>query len=401
MRTWWPAFDDATYVDQIPWDTFRTMRDEAPVAWVEEPDGPGFWAVTRHADVAMVSRENTLYSSEVGGTMIRDADPASLFMLRQMMLNMDPPRHTAHRLLVNRAFTPRRVQELKDRIAVHAAGIVERAVSLGDVDLVEDVSGELPLFVICELLGVPASDRKRLYSLTHRMHTTKVGENPEERRASVGAAMAEMLEYASALAEQKRREPGDDMVSALLAAEIDGERLSEIEYQLFFMLLFNAGGDTTRNLVAGGVLALLEHPEQLALLRSDDALLMPAVEELLRWVSPVIHFRRTLTADAVLGGQAMKAGDKLVVVYASANRDERAIERPDEFDITRSNNNHLAFGGGAHFCLGASLARMEIRLMFQELLQRTSSIERTGDPVRAASAFINTFEHVPVRLTGR
>lgn len=386
--------DPAQYADGPPHALFRRLRAEDPVHWHPERDGPGFWALTKYADVVQVSRDPATFSSHVGGTMIADALPPQLAMLRLMMLNMDAPQHTKLRMLVNKGFTPSAVARLHERIGDLAGGIVDAVVPAGACDFVADVAGELPSCLIAELVGIPLDDGRRLYRLTERMHTT--AQTPADRDDAEAAVM-EMMSYSHALREAKRARPGNDIASALLAAEVDGERLSDIEFDMFFMLLINAGGDTTRNLVAGGMLALIEHPEERARLRADLSLLPSAIEEMLRWVTPVVHFRRTATRDVELRGRRVAAGDKVVVFYSSANRDEEGFADPDRFDITRTPNEHVAFGGGgAHYCLGANLARLEIRALFEQVLARLPDIRLAGRVERLRSNFISGPRRMPV-----
>jgi len=384
--------DPDTFRNGAPHEFFRRLRAEAPVSWHPERDGPGFWALAKHADVVAVSRDHETFSSWAGGVMTPDLDPLALAMNRMMLLNMDPPAHTKLRNLVNRGFTPRQVARLEPRIRELASGIVAAVTPAGRCDFVSQVAGELPSALIAELMGIPIADGRRLYELTERMHSA--GDPEGTQRAA-----AEMLSYAAALRARKRAEPADDIASVLLAAEIDGARLSDIEFDLFFLLLINAGGDTTRNLVAGGMLTLLEHPEALAALRREPHLLPGAIEEMLRWCSPVMQFRRTATHDAEIRGQRILKGQKVVMIYPSANRDEEAFAEPERFDIRRAPNPHVAFGGGgAHFCLGASLARLEIRCLFHAVLEGLHEIDLDGPAPRLHSWFIDGPRRMPVRF---
>jgi cytochrome P450 len=382
------------YAEGPPHEQLRWLRRHAPVFWHPESTGPGFWAITRYDDVVQVSRDTT-FSSHAGGTMIDDPPPAFLAGMQLMMLNMDPPQHTKLRALVNKGFTPRMVVGLEGRVRDLARQIVDAVVERETFDFVTDVAGELPSYVIAELVGIPLADGRRLYALTERMHTATP--TPEGLADGQGA-FSDMMAYATALREAKATRPGADLASALLAAEIDGQRLSDVEFNLFFMLLINAGGDTTRNLVAGGMLALLRHPAALAALRADPALVPSAIEEMLRYQSPVQHFRRTATRDATIRGQPIAAGQKVVVFYTAANRDESRFPEPDRFDVARAPNEHLAFGGGGtHYCLGANLARLEIRAMFDEVLARLDGLELAGPVEWLASTFINGPRRMPVR----
>jgi cytochrome P450 len=384
--------DAATYRNGPPHALFARLRREAPVCWHPEPAGPGFWALTKHADVLAVSRDSATFSSARAGYMTQDMDPLAVAQSRLMLLGMDPPEHTRLRGLVNRGFTPRQVARLEPRIRALSASIVDAVAPRGACDFVTDVSGELPSLLIAELMGIPPADGRRLYELTERMHQTGAP-------ADTQAAVVEMLSYSAGVRSAKRAQPADDIVSALLAAEIDGERLSELEFDLFFLLLINAGGDTTRNLVASGMLALLAHPDQLAAVRADRALLPGAIEEMLRFVPPVVQFRRTLTRDVEIRDQKIREGEKVVMFYPAANRDEEVFDAPDRFDVRRAPNPHIAFGGGgAHYCLGANLARLEIRCLFEAVLERLHDLELAGPVERLHSWFIDGPRRMPVRF---
>lgn len=391
--------DKDIFVHGVPHDWFASLRRDAPVFWHEEADGPGFWCVTDYEDVVTVNRDNQLFSSSRGAVFMWDLPEADLEQQRLMMLNMDPPMHTRYRRLVNKGFTPRMVSELETKARERARAILDKVTPRGECDFVVDVAAELPLQVIADVLGVPQEDRHKMFDWSNRM----VGsDDPEYGVTEEEAQLAsmELFAYAAKLAGEKRGEAGQDLISILSEAEVDGERLTQLEIDLFFMLLTVAGNETTRNQVSHGLLALLEHPDQLERLRANRELLPGAVEEMLRWASPVMHFRRTATEDLTLGGQAIAAGDKIVIWYASANRDEKVFDDPMRFDIERSPNEHVAFGGGGpHFCLGANLARMEIRVLFEELLDRWSHLELAGEPTRLRSNFINGIKHIPLRFT--
>ncbi len=384
---------------RVPHEMFAVLRREAPVFWHREPKGgPGFWAITKHADVVHVSKQPKIFSSWRGGTNIFDLPQPELDQTRLMLVNMDPPQHTKYRRLVSQGFTPRQVARLEAHIRELASQIIDRVAPKGECDFVTEVAAELPLLVIAELMGVPVEDRRLIFDLSNRL----IGFDDPEFQTSMEdgkQAAAEMWAYAQELAERRRREPQDDLVSQLLNAEVDGERLTEMEFNFFFLLLAVAGNETTRNLISGGMLALFEHPDQKEKLLAHPELLPTAVEEMLRWISPVICFRRTATQDTELRGQKIREGDKVVMFYISANRDEEVFERADQFDITRSPNEHLAFGIGEHYCLGSNLARLEIRIMFEEILRRLPDIELAGQPRRLRSNFISGIKSMPVRFT--
>jgi len=407
------VFDPRVYADGVPYERFAHLRAITPVAWHEEravlgwPAGPGFWAVSRHRDVRHVGRTPSAFSANLGGTQIRDVAPADLSFIRENLLNLDPPAHTRVRRIVNEGFAPRNVRALEPKIREHARRMVEELLPRGECDFAEDIGAELPLVTLVEVMGVPLSDRRLLLDWTNRvigyqdqefagMPRDPVTGAPINPRSK--AALADMFEYAHALAGHKRKHPNDDLISKLLQAEVDGERLSDQELENMFFLFTIAGNDTTHSAIPGGMLALMENPGQLAALLDDPGLLPSAVEEMLRYAPPVIHFRRTATRDVELHGQRIRAGEKVVVFYVSANRDEEAFAEPDRFDIRRTPNDHVTFGAGPHFCLGNALARLQMRVTFEEVLPRMADMELTGPVQRLRSNFINGIKHMPVRF---
>jgi cytochrome P450 len=370
---------------------YAWLRDNDPVHWHEEPDGPGFWTVTRHEDVKTVGRNAGLFSSRP--TIMIDDRNATDLDDHTMMLTMDPPRHTQYRKLVSPRFLRRAAGRMRPGIERLAAEIVDGVADRDDFDLVEDVAGLLPSYVIAEMLGIPYQDGVELYRLTETLHA-----DPASQPDGAGmAAVVEMFNYANGVWNEKRAHPGDDLASALVTADVDGRRLDEIDFNLFFLLLIDAGGDTTRNLVAGGMDALLTHPDERERLTADLGLLPTAIEEMLRWTSPVIYMRRTATTDTDLGGRRIQAGQKVVMYYGAANRDPRAFDEPERFDITRMPNDHLAFGGGGpHFCLGSHVARVEIDAMFRQLLTRLPDLQKIGETEWLPSTFISGPKHIRV-----
>ena len=379
-----------------PWEQYAWLRANAPVYWHPETDGPGFWAITKHDDVRTISRTPRTFSSFEKGVMLPDPDEMGLMAQRLMMLSMDPPQHDRFKLLVSRGFTPKNAPLLRPRIEELAREIVESALAKGSCDFVSEIAGRLPSGLIAELMGMPREDGERLYDLTEIMHTNDDAVAPPHVKA---AAIGEMLGYAQSVADRKRTEPGDDLATLLVNAEVDGDRLTDGEFQWFFLLLVNAGGDTTRNLLAAGLQLLFDHPDQRErLLANPDALLGTAIEEMLRYASPVSHFKRTVMHDTEIRGQKLRAGERVVLFYGSANRDEDVFERPDEFDIGRDPNPHVAFGaGGPHLCLGMHVARVELAVMFRELLARMPHIEPNGPIERMHSSFIAGIHSMPVR----
>jgi cytochrome P450 len=378
-----------------PHDQFRWLREHAPVSWCEAP-GRGFWAVTRYDDVWTVDRDFQTYSSEPT-IMIADPPPeqGALMGPYKMMLMMDPPAHTAFRKLIRAEFTAPCARLRAERIAELARLIVDAVAARGECDFVADVAGEMPSFVIAELMGLPLSDGRELYKLTETIHTS-----PEALPPGAGAeAVAKMFEYGAGVIGEKRARPGDDLASKLLAAEVDGRRLEDAEFLLFFLLLVDAGGDTTRNLLAAGLLALMEHPDQLGWLTADlDARLAVSREELLRWTSPVIYMRRTARKDAELGGAKIREGDKVVMYFGAANRDPAKFDRPETLDLSRTGPAHLAFGSGPHVCLGQHIARIEIDAMLREVLTRLGDFELAAPPVWLPSNFISGPKSMPLRF---
>lgn len=389
--------DPDTYLTGMPYDTFGELRRRAPVAWHPYKDD-GFYAVTGYDEIVAVSRDSTTWSSQAAGVFFDVPGPEDEYQLSLMMLTMDPPRHTKLRSLVSKGFTPRQVARLNDHVAEMAREIVDAVIERGECDFVDDIAGALPSFVIAELLGIPLDDGRRLYELTEIMNSGAVGDIHDQTHAL--DAQMQMFQYGTELAARKRAQPADDIASSLLRAEVDGESLTDLEFNMFFLLLINAGGDTTRNLVAAGILALLDHPGEQARLDAEPAMLPTAIEELLRYTSPVTVFLRTATKATELGGIPMKAGERVAMFYPSANRDESHFVDPDRLDIGRAPNPHLAFGGGGtHFCLGANLARVEAAAIIPEVLSRMRDLELAGPVQRVRSNLMNGIRSMPVRFT--
>ncbi|SHF66935.1 cytochrome P450 [Streptoalloteichus hindustanus] len=429
--------DPDTYVRGVPHTALAALRARAPVTWFPEPPidswpaGPGFWAVLRHAEARTVLRTPAVFSSQAGATQIRDpATPADLAYVRRMMLNLDPPEHTRLRGLLTAAFTPRALARLEHRIHRRAQQLVRAVTERGTCDFATEVAADLPLATLADVFGVPESDRWLMYDWSNRV----IGYQDREYAASAAfdatdatpmaraalalrprpdpggqlpdprtrAGMPDLYAYAHELGEHKRRHPGDDVMSALMRqVDAEGGRVGVEEFENLFWLFSVAGNETLRNGLPGGLLALLAHPEALARLRADRALLPTAVEEMLRWWTPVMHFRRTATRDVELGGARVRAGDKVVVWFSSANRDERVFADPDAFDPARHPNDHLTFGYGPHFCLGAHLARVQMRALFAAVLDQWAEVELAGQVVRLRSCFQNGVKHLPIRFTPR
>jgi cholest-4-en-3-one 26-monooxygenase len=387
------------YVDAVPHDQFRRLRAEAPVFRHHDPESDtGYWALTAHADVVFVSRNPELFSSHEKTAMINEYGDDQIDQQRLFMLNQDPPEHTKLRGLVNRGFTPRMTARLEERIQQNCDDIVASAVSKGEGDFVTLCAAELPLIVIAELMGVPVEDRHKVFDWSNRMvggDDPEYGTTEEER---FGAA-AEMWAYASALAEEKRKNITDDIISKLISPDEAGNVLSELEFDLFFMLLAVAGNETTRNAISGGMYALIQNPDQWRKLQADPSLIPAAADEIVRYVTPVNMFRRTAMQDVEVGGVQIKAGEKVVIYYTSANRDDSVFTDPDTFDVAREPNPHVGFGGGGpHFCLGRHLAKLELECLFRALITQVDHLELVMGPRRLRSNFINGIKEMTVKF---
>ena len=391
-----------------PHEWFALLRSEAPVFWQDERDGRGFWSLTRYGDILAASKDYATFSSEAGGTSLMDLTPDQV-QSRMSMLDSDPPKHKRLRNIVSKAFTVRAVNAYEDRIRSMFREVLDDAFAERELDFVDAVAVELPMRILCELMGVPLEDRRYLVELGNRMlgntdpdHAGEftAGHADLSRYAHLpfsSPAAPEMFGYANALAAKRRSEPRDDLTTRLLEAEVDGDRLSEHEFELFFLLLVTAGNETTRHAMSNGLLALLEHPSQRDRLLTDPALIPTAVEEILRWAPSLLHFRRTAIQDVELGGETIRSGDKVALWYISGNRDEEQFPAADRFDIGREPNRHLAFGlGGPHFCLGAHLARLELRIWLEEMLPALGRLELAGEPRRLRSNFFNGVKSLPV-----
>jgi cholest-4-en-3-one 26-monooxygenase len=384
-----------------PHEQFSWLREHEPVHWHAdggEPGWPGFWAITRHEDIAHVSRHPELFSSSRRLALFGEVPEEHIVLQRLMMLNMDPPQHTRQRAFVNRGFTPRMIGALEKHIGDICHQLLDDVQHRGEADFVTDIAAPLPLYVICELVGAPVEDRARIFELSNLLIGSADPEFQVEEQAQMNAA-SQVYAYGEALAARRRQEPADDIVTKLLQPDDSGEALSSDEFDLFFMLLTVAGNETTRNAASGGMLALFEHPDQWQRLLEDPGLIPTAAEEIVRWVSPVNLFRRTATADTELRGRTIREGDKVVVFYASANRDDGVFADAQRFDVGRAVNPHVGFGGGGpHFCLGRHLAALELRVLLQALTERMPDIGLDGEPSRLRSNFINGIKHMPVRF---
>jgi cholest-4-en-3-one 26-monooxygenase len=394
--------DPDIYTTRVPTQELAELRRAAPVWWVAQRrgsagfDDEGYWAVTRHADIMTVSKTPEVYSSWENTALIRfqeGIEREAIEMQRYILLNIDPPEHTKLRGIVSRGFTPRAIGNLRQALTERAERIVATALDSGTGEFVADVASELPLQAISELLGVPQEDRGKIFSWSNRMIGYDDRKLDEENDGMIAAT--EILGYSLAMAEERRGCPKDDLVTKLISAEIDGHHLSDDEFGFFVLMLAVAGNETTRNAIAHGMLAFLDHPEQWDLFKAERP--ATAADEIVRWATPITVFQRTAVAGTTLGGQQIKAGHRVGLFYRSANFDEEVFEQPERFDILRDPNPHLGYGGyGTHYCLGASLAKLEIELIFAAIADAMPDIRLAGDPVRLRSGWINGIKQLPV-----
>lgn len=392
--------DPDLWAQRQPIAEFAELRRCAPVWWNAQRrgiggfDDEGFWVVSRHADIKEVSGDTSTFSSEENTAIIRFHEGMTRDRIeaqRLILLNMDPPDHTKLRRIVSRGFTPKAIRRLREPLRERAEGIVERALQRGSGDFVTDVACELPLQAIAELMGIPQEDRRKIFDWSNQM----VAYDDPEYSVDPETASAEMLGYFSAMAEERRANPRDDIVTKLVQADVDGEALTDDEFGFFVILLAVAGNETTRNAITHGMLAFFEHPQQWELFERQRPDTM--ADEVVRWATPVASFQRTAMRDTAIGDVEIKAGQRVGLFYGSANFDPEVFDRPEEFDITRDPNPHLGFGGlGAHYCLGASLALLEIDLMFNAIADAMPGIRRVDDPRRLRSAWINGIKELQV-----
>jgi cytochrome P450 len=394
-------YDPERYVGGPQHEVFARLRREAPVYRQEMPDGTFYWAVLRHADLVAVARDPLRFSAEVGAVVLEDLPPEQLEQTKNMLLMMDPPRHANLRRNVAPLFKAREIARLEAAIRAVCRTILDRAAEQQDVEFVHEVAALLPSQVLGEMMHIPQEDRAQIHTWAEM---SAGGQDPDvnpDGYATAGPSEgnALMAIYGMQYAERRREEEPTDLGSMLLHVEVEGRPMTDLEFGYFFVQLVTAGNDTTRTMLSSGLHALLDHPDELARVRADRDFIASAVEEILRYANPLHYFRRTATADSVVGGQEIAAGDKLAMMYTSANRDEAVFVDPDRFDVSRYPNPHLSFGIAEHFCLGVHLARLEARIFFEELLDRFRVIELTGEPRRMRSNLNNALKALPVRLS--
>jgi cytochrome P450 len=400
----------SVYAEGVPHETLAALRTHDPVHWHPWPGTRGgFWLLTKHADVVAVGKDPDSFSSQVGHIALEDREPDAL-AARQSLIETDPPDHTRLRKLVSYAFTRSKVKEYEDYTRMIARELLDKAIAEGEFDWVSEISEPLPITVLISILGLPQEDAPTLIELTsemaaatdpeYRPDPAKYPSEIDPRLLPFGTPAAHhVFEYGRKIGEERRKNPTDDLVSRLVHAEVDGERLSDLEYSNFFELFIFAGNETTRTGISQGILALMEHPGELDRIDADPELMPTAVDEILRYGTPIIYFRRTATRDTEIRGVPVRAGDRVALWYVAANFDEEVFADPYRFDVARQPNPHVTFGrGGPHFCLGSFLARLEIRILLEEILARNVRFELTGSPVRLSSNFINGFKSLPVRV---
>jgi cytochrome P450 len=396
MPTLVNIYDPDSYVDGVPHDVFATLRRTQPVYFQEMQGEPGYWAVLKHADVVHVAKEPNLFSASEGGVVLENLAPEQLEMMRHMLLAMDPPRHVDYRRPLAPSFKARVIAGMEGTVREICRDIMDEAADKGDVEFVHDVTSALPSRVIGQLMGLPNED----LPFIHRLAEQNTSGQDSDYAEVDNSGTIDMAMYAIEFAARRRNEPArEDLTTLILGTEFGGELMTDIDFGSFFVQLVTAGNDTTKTMLSSGLLALLQHPDQFEELRRDRSLVPGAVEEVLRFANPLHYFRRTATADTVLHGVEIAAGDKVAMYYTSANRDEDVFDEPDRFDIHRDPNPHLSFGIAEHFCLGVHLARLEGKVFFEELLATFPRIELTGEPKRVRSNLNNALKSLPVRLS--
>ena len=376
-----------------PWDQYEWLRANAPVFWHDEPHGPGFWAITKYHDIRAISQNPKVFSASETGPLLSDRDPTSFFGKDSLLLAMEGPQHDRYRKLLERGFTPEKLNQLRPRIQEIAREILDAAMQKGTGDFVSEIALRLPAGLIAEIMGMPRQDLEHLYDLAPSRHTNDDTITSPE---AVNDGLNQQLAYGQSIADFKRKSPGDDLASFWVNDEVEGDRLTDEEFKWFFAFFCMEEG--ARVTMASGLQLLFDHPDQRDKLMSNfDGHIATAIEEMLRFSGPVISFKRTATENTTIRGQHINAGDSVMLFYASANRDEDVFENPDSFDITRDPNPHVTFGGfGPHQCLGQNLARVEMAVMFKELLTLMPNIRSNGEFEREKSNLIAAIHYLPV-----
>lgn len=401
--------DAGRYAEKgYPHDIWTALRRDAPLTYFEPKGYKGFWAVTKHADISEISKQPDNFLSAPRLTIVREElermrDASGRAPQMRTLVNMDPPEHRDYRKLASPWFTPRNLRVLESRMEGSARELIDKMMKQGACDFVSDVAALHPLRLIAHLFGIAEEDEPFVLKATNEIFGS---EDPEfqrtgDRRKDGMALLGEILQFFARISQDRKANPRDDLASVLANATLDGEEIGGRELFGYYLIVLTAGHETTRNAISGGMLALIENPDALRRLKDDPALLETAADEIIRWTTPVNHFVRTAACDYELRGERIREGDSCALFYASANRDEEVFDAPFEFRVDRNPNPHLAFGIGEHFCLGASLARMEIRVLLAELIPRLESIELDGQPERLASSFVGGVKHLPIRCAIR
>ena len=394
-----------TFINGQPFDLFKRLRKEAPIYWHEESLDfePGFWALTKHEDIVRVSKDPLTFSSAVGGHLMsmgdpEVVDPTAVAAIVGNMIGMDPPDHQIYRKMVAPSFTPKAIKALEVDMRAKIRELLENVEDKGEFNFVTEISEQLPLWVLCEMMGIPESERPKIRDLVNNLTDASIQQDPNNS-FQIWVNYMELFKMGRDMIEERRRNPTDDLMSVVANTKVEGGELPPELLDGFFLLMVIAGNETTRNTLTGGLMALTENPEEREKLLKDPSLISNATDEMLRWVTSVIYFRRTATKDTNIRGQDIKAGDKVVMWYGSANRDEDVFTEGDLFKVDRVNaKKHLAFGAGEHLCLGNRLGHMQIRILFEELLSRYPNIHSTSDPVRIPSNFLAGISELKVSL---
>jgi len=394
-----------TFINGQPFDIFKRLREEAPIYWHEESLDfePGFWALTKHEDIVRVSKDPMTFSSAVGGHLMtmgdpEVVDPSAVAAIIGNMIGMDPPDHQIYRKMVAPSFTPKAIRTLEGDMRLKIRELLENVEDKGEFNFVTEISEQLPLWVLCEMMGIPESERPKIRDLVNNLTDASIQQDPNNA-FQIWVNYMELFKMGRDMIEERRKSPTDDLMSVVANTKIEGGELPPELLDGFFLLMVIAGNETTRNTLTGGLMALTDNPEEREKLLKDPALISNATDEMLRWVTSVIYFRRTATKDTNIRGQDIKAGDKVVMWYGSANRDEDIFEDGHLFRVDRENaKKHLAFGAGEHLCLGNRLGHMQIRILFEELLDRFPNIHSTSDPVRIPSNFLAGISELKVRI---
>jgi len=394
-----------TFINGQPFDIFKRLREEAPIYWHEESLDfePGFWALTKHEDIVRVSKDPMTFSSAVGGHLMtmgdpEVVDPSAVAAIIGNMIGMDPPDHQIYRKMVAPSFTPKAIRTLEGDMRLKIRELLENVEDKGEFNFVTEISEQLPLWVLCEMMGIPESERPKIRDLVNNLTDASIQQDPNNA-FQIWVNYMELFKMGRDMIEERRKSPTDDLMSVVANTKIEGGELPPELLDGFFLLMVIAGNETTRNTLTGGLMALTDNPEEREKLLKDPALISNATDEMLRWVTSVIYFRRTATKDTNIRGQDIKAGDKVVMWYGSANRDEDIFKDGHLFRVDRENaKKHLAFGAGEHLCLGNRLGHMQIRILFEELLDRFPNIHSTSDPVRIPSNFLAGISELKVRI---